>query len=323
MTTKMTRETRQDEINNIARTLKYTSMADHKKSAMRDQLVLLVLEDKGLVTCLDFKEGALVEENKKHKYFDNKVFAEALHFAERDFGKVDKATGKEIPFMQLFNFAWGLKGGDIHLNKNVEANGFNRDRKKFLMETFLEECCKRAGIRRNVRFNVLQIDKVEAWLLDNGFGEVELDKANTILENSYIVNDHIASVDEDKMDFRLSDTNSFTEFCSSENAMDGIYNRAMQAFKAAGKKNFVKMRYLLTLNYMTFEGKVGELCDMYIGDIFDEELAAFVRAQGYPEDNAATLAEFLNIKRETARKMLREMQKLLDKRDSSDDKDKN
>lgn len=314
MTTKMTRETRQNEINNIARTLKYTSMADHKRSALRDKLTLLVLEDKGLASCVTFKtEDALVEENQRFQYFDNKVFAEALHFAERDFGKVDKNSGKEIPFMQLFNFAWNLKGGDIHLHKNAENNGFNRDRKKFLMEFFLEECCKHSGKRRTERFNVLQIDKVEKWLLDNGFGEAEQEKARSILENSYVVNDEIATVDEEQSGCRLSDTTSFTEYGCSERSLDSITAKAMQAYEAAGKKNFEKMRYLLTLNYMAFEGKIGQLCELYMEDLFDEELADFVRQQGYPEDNAGTLAEYLGVKRETARKTLREMQKILEK----------
>ena len=314
MTTKLTREARQLEINNIARTLKNASTtASAAMKALRDKLALLVLEDKGLASCVCYTvAGAVVEENPKFQYFDDKVFAAAFSYAEKTFGKLDEATGEVIPFMQLFNYAWNLKQGDIYLLKNEESNGFNRSRKKYLMEFFLEDCCKRAGIRRTERFNVLQIDKVEKWLLDNDFGAAEIEKAHTILENSYVVNDETPTADEEQNGYRLSDSTSYMEQGCSDRAVEAISLMAEKAYKAAGQKNFHKMRYLLTLNYVGYEAKSGQSYGLYIDDVFDPELADYIRRHGYPEDKAATLADYLGIKRETARKMLRAMKTVLE-----------
>lgn len=307
------REERQKTINNLARQMK-AEQDPGKKCRLRNKLTEMVLEDIGFIGYIKgFTSETTLEEHKSFEYYDNMVFAAAFSYAEKDFGRRDNLTGDEIPFMRLFNYAWKLKGPDIIAHKNEETGGANRSAKRTYMKIFLDNCCKEKGIRFDGRFNLLNLEAVLKWLRDNGFGSDKERRAEYIIENSVVISDELVRETDEEGVFYVSDKAYVEQYYCSERVLQAICDRAERAIKYVEPRKVKQMRYWLTLEYTGGEAEDHGIYGMYLREILDSDLAEFIRKKNYPDDYAGVLAEYLGFKRDTTRRMIREMKKIEEK----------
>jgi len=298
------------EIEKVAFTLKFAVLNDVKRDALERSLAPLILKALHLPEFAGMGEvkDTLLEDGRGYDRYSSDAFPKAYNYAREAYGKLDEKTGKLIPFMQLFNYAYNLKASDILREKIKERDFANHGVKEVKMRSLLNKVTKRQAEPIELgRINVMNLESVKAQLKQMSAEEQDFAEAEQIMSTNYVESDtavnengeNIAGVVSDRMalqDYERTDRNALL----IADRMESV----LAAIKSPNLKKYAS--YYLTINVNGFG--LSASSRFYLRHLMDKDLEDYMNYEAGCEDSTTMLANYLGLERETVRKNLKKVE---------------
>ncbi|MDO4178163.1 MAG: hypothetical protein Q4D21_03140 [Phascolarctobacterium sp.] len=251
-----------------------------------------------------YDDGLLTDKPNAFKY-DGEIIVKAVDYALKNYGKLDEKTGKVIPAMQLANSVYNRQKGEIIKRKLDDEQGDNQKATEHAVRVFLTDTASRRGIKGlNLRFNVLNKDKVEKYMSSKGFYAEDIERYCDILETSYVSSDTVTSDDDgEEGSTCVSDYTVYNRYAQRRSIVDAMLNKLDRVYSAGNVNTQKYVSLLVTFhihNTPLDDGDVKTDLERYVDNPFKSFLGS------HPEFDSVVdaIVSYTGNKRETVLKSL-------------------
>lgn len=289
-----------------------------KRELLEMKLVNLLLEYKGLsaYSNLSNADNTAMDDFYNSANYSGIIFTEVYQYAIASYGKLDSKTGRLIPFLQHFNYAWALKKPDL-IKETIEGKGEEQNIKRAQLRELIYNAGTQESIAVNSKdldFNLLNRNKLTEMICEKGFSDEVLEQALDILDNAHICGlEAGGNEDDEDSDALLSDLSDQANYDHAMRVfmqmLDCLDEKSKKLLKDKDKEIF---KYLVTVEFCKYNPSFEDMNpELLLKHHLSKAFLAYYKSHPQHKDPEDALAAFSGNKRETILKNFSRVRKLL------------